>query len=130
MFTILELFYDCAAYEIFVADPKGIRDRNRISQHHKHDGTKWKMNVRLLIKMEWYKKGNNHDRMTNLGFLFGDNDILLGSRGGYNLNPMSILTMSVEGCHVLVPPATNGTPNSHIQMFPDVSQDRIQIGMS
>ena len=35
-----ELFYDYTAYEIFVAHPKGIRDRNGISWHYKHYGAK------------------------------------------------------------------------------------------
>ena len=37
--------------------------------------------------------------------------------------------MFVEGCHILTSLATNWTPYSHIQMFPDVSQDGIQTVM-
>ena len=79
--------------------------------------------------LECYESRNNNNRVRNLDFLFGDNDILQGSKVGYNLNTMNIPTMFVEGCHILISPATNGTPYSHIliQMFPDVSQDRIQI---
>ena len=40
MFTIVELFDNCTAYKIFVADPKGIRDRKKTTWCNKDDGAK------------------------------------------------------------------------------------------
>ena len=71
------------------------------------------MNTRMLLIR------NNNNRVRNLDFLFGDNNILQGTRRSYNLNIMNVPAMFVEGCHVLISPATNRTPYSNIQMFPD-----------
>ena len=72
------------------------------------------MNIRLLLKGNGIKKGNNTNGMINLGFFYGDNDILQGSGGGHNLNPMNIPAMLVEGCCILISPATYGTSNGYL----------------
>ena len=67
--------------------------------------------------------------MKNLDFLFEDNKILQGNRISYNLNIMNVTAMFAEGCHILIYPAVNRTSYSNIKIFPDISQDGIQIRM-